>query len=176
MIFASYLYNNNPYPILDDIDHYSWFEYVRQKTLGNHLENDSVIYINIAFDKQLIPLYDEYEMPIGNIDVTNRRSLTYLLQLLKKEASYKYIFLDVRFEKGYNDTSVFNDNDSISPTVDEALFSEIRNTDRIVIAGHRDMDIACDSLKEKVALSDYMSTITATNFVRYEYLYDGNKS
>ena len=126
LLFVSYLYNNHPYPSLDDIEHYSWLEYIQKSVFGVEPCNDSVVYINVAYDKQLINLCDSNNIPLGNIDITNRRSLIKFLRLLKKEASYKYIFLDVRFEKGYADNSLFDANDSLRKTVDETLFSAPR--------------------------------------------------
>ena len=132
-LFVSYLYNNHPYPSLDDIEHYSWLEYIQKSVFGVEPCNDSVVYINVAYDKQLINLCDSNNIPLGNVDITNRRSLIKFLRLLKKEASYKYIFLDVRFEKGYADNSLFDANDSLRKTVDETLFSEIIHTPRLVL-------------------------------------------
>ena len=174
LLFVSYLYNNHPYPSLDDIEHYSWLEYIQKSVFGVEPCNDSVVYINVAYDKQLINLCDSNNIPLGNIDITNRRSLIKFLRLLKKEPSYKYIFLDVRFEKGYADNSLFDANDSLRKTVDETLFSEIIHTPRLVAATHDDLNPACDSILPKLALSDYKSTIITTNFVRYEYLH-GNQ-
>ena len=146
LLFVSYLYNNHPYPSLDDIEHYSWLEYIQKSVFGVEPCNDSVVYINVAYDKQLINLCDSNNIPLGNIDITNRRSLIKFLRLLKKEASYKYIFLDVRFEKGYADNSLFDANDSLRKTVDETLFSEIIHTPRLVAATHDDLNPACDSI------------------------------
>ena len=166
LLFVSYLYNNHPYPSLDDIEHYSWLEYIQKSIFGVEASNDSVVYINVAYDKQLINLCDSNNIPLGNIDITNRRSLIKFLRLLKKDASYKYIFLDVRFEKGYDDNSLFDASDSLQKTVDETLFSEIIHTPRLVVATHDDLNPACDSILPKLALSDYKSTIiTETKFL-----------
>ena len=176
LLAVSYLYNNNPYPFVDDIEHYAWLEYLNQQVVGPQAEEDSVVCINVAYDKCLIPYRDAYGMPVGNIDITDRDKLTSLLQLLNREAAYRYIFLDVRFEKGYNDLSLSKANASSAQTVDAALFAEILRTPRIVVATHDGMELDAEMIHPKLALSDYMSTITATNFVRYQYVKDGEHS
>lgn len=175
LLIASYLYNNSPLSLFDDIEHYTWLELLRQKLGFSEGAEDDVVYINVSYDKKLIPVNDEYEMPIGNIDITDREKLSQLLDLLNG-ADYKYIFMDVRFEKGFADNDPYIAEDSCMMTVDEKLFSLIIHTPRLVVANHSDIELAADSIRSKTALSDYMSTITATNFVRYEYLQDGQES
>ncbi len=170
LIVTSYLYNNNPYPLLDDIDHYAWLEYIKQQIVKPDVADDSVVYINVAYEKKAIPFKDEYGMPVGTIDVTDREKIAYLLRILNKQPNYKYIFLDVRFEKGYEDNSIITTDDSILHTVDEVLFAEIRHTPRLVFATHEGMELISDSIEQNAVFSDYNSTITATNFVRYQYL------
>lgn len=175
LLVASYLYNNSPFPLFDDIEHYTWLELLRQKLSTEQEPANDFVYINVAYDKKFIPINDEYGMPLGNIDITDRKKLSQFIDLLH-DADYKYIFMDVRFEKGYDDNEPYAEEDSCSMTVDENLFSLIRHTPRLVVANHRDIELAADSIRSKSALSDYMSTITATNFVRYEFIHDGQKS
>ena len=61
---------------------------------------DDVLFINISYDKELVPVYDEYEMPMGNIDVTDREKLWKLLCAAERNGSYKYILLDIFFKRG----------------------------------------------------------------------------
>lgn len=176
LLVASYLYNNNPYPLLDDIDHYAWLEYIKQQIVKPDVADDSVVYINVAYEKKVIPFEDEYGMPVGTIDVTDREKLASLLKVLNKKPDYKYVFLDVRFEKGYEDNSIIATDDSIHHTVDEVLFAEIRHTPRLVFATHEGMELISDTLTQFAAYNDYLATITATNFVRYQYLKDDKSS
>lgn len=126
---------------------------------------EDVLFVNIAYDKQLIDLSDEHGMPIGNTDITDRGKLLTFLHLLHTTNQYAYIFLDVRFERGYN-----------VPEIDSLLYAEISTMDNIVVANHSDIEIADSSLMKKSALSDYDATIVATNFVRYRYSYGRNPS
>lgn len=159
----TYFVDNQPLFTGEDLDHHAWMEWVKSKIgLSEKANHDDVLFVNVAYDKQLTELTDKFGMPIGNIDITDRSKLLELLEVLHSTEKYKYIFLDVRFEKGYE-----------APEVDSALFAEIRGMKNIVIANHSDMEIADSGLFEKAAISDYMATITATNFVRYQYSYSG---
>ena len=153
--------NNQPLFTGEDLNCYAGMEWIKGKIgLTKESIHDDVLFVNIAYDKQLIERTDEYGMPIGNTDITDRSKLLKLLKALNSTGKYKYIFLDVRFEKGFD-----------IPEVDDTLFAEIQNMKKIVIANHSDMEIADSILLEKAAISDYKATITATNFVRYKYLY-----
>ena len=78
--------------------------------------------------------------------------------------AYSYIFLDVRFEKGYEVAEV-----------DSLLYAEIKRMRDIVVVNHEDI-IAADGLPmEKAAINDYKTTILSSDFRRYKYLYDDNK-
>lgn len=166
LIVLSYVLNNQSLFTGENLNHYAWVEWVKNKVgLVEQLDNQNVFFVNIAYDKQLTERIDEFGMPVGNVDITDRKKLLSFLEMLHSTDNYKYIFLDVRFEKGLD-----------VPEVDSVLFAEIRNMRHIVIANHSDIEIADNSLVEKTAISDYKATITATNFVRYKYSYNGNPS
>lgn len=162
----SYILNNQPVFTGEDLNHFAWMQMLKNKLgVENKEKKDDVLFINIANDKQLIELSDEYGMPIGNTDITDRNKLLSFLRLLHSTNQYSYIFLDVRFEKGY-----------YVPGIDSLLFAEINGMNNIVVANHSDIEIADSSLLKKAAMSDYDATIVATNFVRYRYSYGDNPS
>lgn len=150
----------------EDMDQYAWMEWVKDKMgISNEVDTDEALFINIAYDKQIVEKYDDYGMPIGNTDITDRSKLLSFLKLLHKTGSYKFIILDIRFEKGYN-----------VPEVDSALFAEILSMKNIVIANHSDMEFADSTLLRKAAISDYFATIIKTDFARYQYRQEGKES
>lgn len=63
--------------------------------------DEDVVLINVSFDKELVEVYDEYEIPMGTIDVTDRNKLYRLFDILGKESSYKYILCDISLNKKY---------------------------------------------------------------------------
>lgn len=175
ILCVNYLLSNSPYPIFDNIDFYSKQEFVRRTVTDEAPQDTNVRFINVAYDKTLVSYNDSIGDTIGNIDIVDRHKLYRFLKVAKQCNNYKYIFLDVRFEKGYEDNSyVAIDNDSI--TVDSLLFGIIRDMPRLVVSTHSDITLQADSIASKTAINDYMSTITATNFVRYRYLYDQGES
>ena len=156
--FGGYLWNNQPLYTGEDItelSHIQWFwEVFGGRTVDEEL--DSTLFINVSYDKQLAEHRDSIGEPIGTTDVTDRAKLLELLQLAKETNTYKYLILDVRFEDGNYQES------------DDTLFQQITDMDRIVVATHKDIKTPTNFPKEKSALADYYSTITATNFERYE--------
>lgn len=175
ILFVSYLMNNNPYPMFDDIDHYSKLEYINRKIHKDVTQDSDVLYINVCYDKKLIPYNDpENGFPQGNIDITNREKLSHFLKIAQQANNYKYIFMDVRFEKGYEDEDTSTVDSSL--TVDQQLVKDIKATPRLVISNHKDITLLDTTLLSKSAISDFTATITATNFVRYQYLYNGQES
>lgn len=176
IICVNYVLGNSPYPIFDDINYYSALEWTRRNLAQECPPDTDVLYINVAYDKKLIKYNDPtYNLPLGNIDITDRNKLYQFLKIAKQCGNYKYIFLDVRFEKGYIDDSMIKVGDD-SAMVDNLLFSTIQHTPRIVVSTHNDIELMADSIAPKTAINDYLSTITSTNFVRYRYLYDNDES
>lgn len=163
LLFGGYLWNNLPLYTGEDItelSHIQWFwEVIGGRTVDEEL--DSTLFINVSYDKQLVEHRDSIGEPIGVTDVTDRTKLLELLQLAKETNTYKYLILDIRFEEGNYQKS------------DDTLFQQIRGMDRIVVATHKDIKTPTSFPKEKSALADYYSTITATNFERYEYVHSG---
>lgn len=166
LTLLSYILNNQPLFTGEDLNQFAWIQVLKNKLgIENKIDKQEALFVNIAYDKLLIELSDDYGMSVGNIDITDRSKLLSLLQILRRTNRYAYIFLDVRFEKGYN-----------VPSIDSLLFTEIGSIRNIVVANHRGIEIADKSLLNKSAISDYDATIVATNFVRYRYSYDGLSS
>lgn len=157
LLFATYFINNSPLFTGENLNLYTGLEYVFG---AKEYVNDSVLLINIAYDKN-IAVKKINDLVVGNTDVTDREALIKLLRNLREmpqDSSYRYIFLDVRFEAG--DETVF----------DNELYEEIDSTPRLVIANHDDITLADKRLMSKAAYSDFLITLTSNNFVRYNYL------
>ena len=166
LLFLGYLLNNQAIFTGEDLNKYAWMEWIKE-SLGiseKIREKEDALFVNVAYDKQLIERHDLFGMTIGNVDITDRSKLLLFLQMLKNTNTYKYIFMDIRFEKGFD-----------SP-IDTELFSQIINMRDIVVANHSDIELIDKSLSPKVALNDYRTTIIDSSFTRYEYLKDGQIS
>lgn len=166
LLFLGYILNNQAIFTGEDLNKYAWMEWIKKECgLSKDVEEKKdAVFVNVAYDKQLIERHDDYGITVGNVDITDRSKLKSFLEALQKTDNYKYVFLDVRFEKGFD-----------SPE-DSALFSLIKNMRNIVVASHADIELSDSSLTSKVAINDYPTTIIESNFTRYDYLKNNQES
>ncbi|WP_028902326.1 hypothetical protein [Prevotella sp. P6B4] len=164
IIIFTYVMGNSGYPLpgetgaLKQITDY-------KKFLGIQIGQipDSVLMINVCYDKMLVP-YTENEVPVGNTIITDRGKLLEFLTKAKAANNYRYIFMDVFFEEG------------METEYDSALFSTILSMDRLVIPKHKGA-VMCDSnLYRKASNADYATTWQALSFSRYQYIHDDDES
>lgn len=158
LVFFSYLLNNSPLFTGENLPCFALAEWTRSHFV-QETEEENVVYINTAYDRQLVP-YREDGFEMGNTDITDRHKLLQLLQLLQ-QTNYRYIFMDIRFEQGC---------ESEDPAIDSLLFAQIDSMPHIVLVQHRDVQNMAGVPTRKMAYNDYYATITATNFVRYQFL------
>lgn len=164
LIIADYYVSNMTYPLFDTSSRLDLWSYIYDHDKGEDSDSDFVA-VNVAYDKQLADTYDEYDRFIGYTPITDRAKLLRLLQIASK-SNYRYIFLDIRFDKGLD-----TENDS-------ALFALINSMPRIVVSTHRSSDdFECNPAlsPDKRAYADYRIK-RGNYFSRYEYLQDGNES
>lgn len=154
---VTYFMNNSPLFTGEKLNLYAGMEFIKGLFVEDNTAKDSVLLINVAYDKQLARKKIN-GITVGSTDVTDRKALIELLKNLRQNDNYRYIFMDIRFEKG--DETEY----------DDSLYKEIYNTPRLLIANHKDIELASEILKKRAAYSDYYVTILSTNFVRYRYL------
>lgn len=116
---------------------------------------EDVLFVNTSYDKALVPVYDEFGLPKGNIDITDRSKILEFLRAADKNRKYKYIILDIFFEKKYQ------------TEYDSLLFEQIVRMPRIIIPKHRDGILAHDMLLQKAAYSDYRTDVEESGFIKY---------
>lgn len=120
---------------------------------------EDYVFINIAYDRELIPVLDEYGLPQGNIDITDRKKLTAFLQQL--DDAHKFILIDVLLSDKYKSEA------------DSALVQTLLNTDRISVSRSNTAGLIDERLNEKAGYTDYSTDIYETNFVKYEFINEG---
>lgn len=165
IVLASYFVANIPYPLLDSWMPFSFVELTGHRSHVSAYPEDSVLCVNVAYDKQLAEAHSQAGFRIGNSAVTDREKLLHFLRVAG-EADYRYIFLDVRFPKG------------LVTEYDGDLFPLIAGMPRLVLSDHSSYggySIADSSLLSKSALADYRMT-AFTGFTRYQYLQHGRES
>ena len=159
-----YFMNNCPFPYWDSLNRYSWLEYIISNIASEKYGRSDAFFINVSYDRQVV----DYKYSNGNlqgtIDITNRETLLRFLEIAERTNTYKYIFLDIRFEKG------------IETDRDSALFAQIQKMRDISYSSHSDLTENDKAIPSKAAINDYFTTITSTNFTRYQYLQDGKES
>ena len=164
-LFLSYFISNLNFPISGEKAILYRFELIKNYFFPQEsTENDSILLIDVSYDKTPVKVTDEYDMPMGEIQITDRQKLLQLLQELKRKNDYKYILLDVFFgQKGRTPQ-------------DSALFATICSMPRIAIPCHSDEALADSSLTEKAGFADYTTTFKESGFVKYPYMSDSGKS
>lgn len=163
IVVADYLASNLSFPLLDASESLSLFGYLAQDKEDDSLSD--AVCVNVAVDKQLIPIVDEFGDTIGNVPATDREKLLDFLKVTA-QSNYKYVFLDIRFEKG------------LTTAVDSALFSTIISMPRLVFSTHRadgEYEMADSAMYIKSALADYRNNMFS-GFTRYEFIQDGEES
>ncbi len=160
LIVIGYFVNNLPIFTGENLDQY----FLIQKTseflrLSPKYEHNDAFFINVSYDKELVNVNGAGpDGVLGNTPITDRNKLYELLKILKDDSGYKYIVLDIIFDP--NEIS----------SADSSLFTIIQSMNNIVIIRDDNIPVPSTALLEKSALADYFSTITATNFVRYQFL------
>lgn len=174
MSVTGLLIGNFQYSILDEVGWLCVGENLVRSRFGGTYDTEDAYFVNVGYDKQIV---DVQVSPLdsGRMVVTDRKVLLDFLNIVE-HADYKYIFLDIRFEKGFNTVS------------DSALFAKIAGMRDIVIAHHYEplkdeqgnrlngFEIADSILLPKTAYNDYYTSVLSSNFTRYPYLLDGRPS
>lgn len=183
LIIIGYFSNNWTLFTGENLDQYNLAKVLTK--YKEDIEND-VRFINVSYDKVLAPTIEpgdegfENTQPVGYEWITDRKKVYDFLKLIKESGvEYKYIILDIIFlenkiscdEPSYLKThpyieSTYNE----AHAYDDSLFNLIHDMDRIIVPRHKDEPLASTLLDSKSACADYFSTITATNFTRYQYL------
>ena len=122
LLFVSYSVTNIGFSISGEADIIKQSNFIFKELLQHESSvPDSILFVNVCYDKQLANIYDEDGFEIGNVDITDRHSLLRFLNILSRRNDYKYVILDVFFEDG------------IKTEYDSALYARIASMERIVI-------------------------------------------
>lgn len=161
LIVADYFINNMPYPVFDSSDSLGLYAYFRPDREWGY---DGLFAVNVALEKELATVYDEYGDSAGCAAITNRAILNRFLNELSA-TDYRYIIMDVRFDRGLTTES------------DSALFANMSRMPRLVFSRHADAEQSVHELApaHKGAYADYKH-IRQAGFSRYEFIQDGRES
>lgn len=162
LILTSYFANNSPLFTGESMLQYSVFQNICEK-IGIHktVSYGDAVFYNVSYDKMLIPaISDEDEQDTLGVNViTDRQKLLRFLRYLNKTDKYKYIILDLTFDR--KDVSIY----------DDSLFHQISEMRDIVVANHSELNFADSSLfvSGKTGFVTFFTTSVTTNFGRFEF-------
>lgn len=161
LLFFSYIICNTSIPLPDEMGVLQvWDKYRSLRGINKDSIPKDVLLVNVSYDKELVD-YEKDGVLVGQYPITDRKKLYDFLLLAKRANNYKYIMLDVIFERG------------ISSPQDSALFQLIASMKRIVIPVHQDVSLEDSILYRKAANADYTVTWKETNFARFQFIHDG---
>ena len=169
VLFANYFAGNTSIPLPDEMSILKKWDKVKL-FIGTHTDTipDDVLLVNVGYDKMLVDYYYNNDIKDSVLEgqqaITDRKKLLDFLTIAKEADNYKYIFLDVLFEKG------------LESDYDSLLFNTISGMDRIVIPVHEGVELQDSCLYAKAANSDYTTTWEETDFARYQFIHQGVKS
>lgn len=161
LVLLCYFADNLKYSILSGPSVGQRIEQFREVSgIAKDIIPEDYVFINIAYDRQLVPVLDEFGLPQGEIDITDRRKLSTFLNQL--DNAHKYILLDVLMSDKYKSEA------------DSILIESVLNTGRISISRSSTTDIIDERLEEKAGYTDYATDVLETNFVKYQFVKDGD--
>lgn len=120
---------------------------------------EEYVFINTAYDRKLVEVDDEYGLPEGVIDITDRGKIADFLSRLNDQ--HRYVMIDVLFS------------DRFRSEEDSLLTAAILNTDKVGIARSSTTALIDSVLLPKAGYTDYSADIYESNFVKYEFSRNG---
>jgi hypothetical protein len=167
LIFIGYFVNNSSL-FTGEAAHKMYILEKISKYIGipqsDSIPND-VVYFNIGYDKCLTPVVVNGDT-VGVTQITDRYKVNSFLKLLRKCNNYKYIVLDVFFDK--KDNATFP-NDSLCETL-----SAFGN--RIILADRDSTEFAYPQLIYLTAKARFDVTKISKAFSRYKYIINGEST
>ena len=165
LTWGCYIAGNIPYSFGSEKQTVKWFNAISGWiNNSSYKAPDNVLPINVSYDKQLTGISDEYGIPLGVTDITDRSKLHQLLHLIDSIGNYKYIVCDILFSSQYTTPE------------DSALFELISNMPRIAIAGGSNTKAVPEKIRSKAFICTYSTTIEEGDFVKYPLISKGEES
>ena len=123
LILATLCYFANNFSIIVGEDLKQHF--ITQEIVGKEFSYDDALFVNVEYDKDLA---FRTEDTLRKVAVTDRAKLYKLLSTLDSSRTYKYVILDVLFDK--NDSTAY----------DDSLYNLIGRMDNIVFAQSNEIE------------------------------------
>lgn len=162
LTYLCYVGSNIPYALDSSKQSLKWFDTVASWMFDRKYDTPAeVLAINVSYDKALVEVNDDFGLPLGMIDITDRAKLHQLLHLIDSVGGYKHVICDIFLSSNY------------VTDADSALFHQIHDMPRISIAGGVDFEGLPELIRDKAYYSGYKTTIDESDFVKYPLLAEG---
>lgn len=115
---------------------------------------DSILLINVSNDRELVKV-KRNGIKVGDTDITNREKLLQLLRWLKETNNYRYILMDLEFDKNY------------TTDYDDSIYSLIDSMHNIGIVRTSEYDQMDDRIKKKAFWANYDINFWNSDLVKY---------
>jgi hypothetical protein len=165
LTYACYVFGNIPYSFGSEKQSVKWINVLSGWAFNKkYPAPEDILAINVSYDKQLVEVFDEFDLPLGVVDITDRSKLYNLLSAIDSVGGYKYIMCDILLSEEYRTPA------------DSSLFRLISDMPRISIAGGHDLLQIPEQIRHKAYLSGYSTTIEDSDFVKYPLMTHGQES
>jgi hypothetical protein len=163
LLFITYWWLNLPFDYDAGEEHLTWFTFIKEQFSMEpeyHVDFDSIVFINIAYDKVLVPVEDAYGIPAGVIPITDREKLDSLLTIINRNNFQKLVFMDIDFDEEYPQ--------------DTSLAKSMAKTKNLFIPSTSNPQIN----KEPVIMGEVsgQKTLVSGDFFKYPYIFQGKQS
>ncbi|PWJ42492.1 CHASE2 domain-containing protein [Sediminitomix flava] len=128
MIGGLIFYFSLPYSMADEITLVEITSAIKHALFGIEEKppRDRYAFVNVSWEKELIDKLDSNDFKIGQMDITNRKSLGKLVKAVNDNPGHEYMLIDVRF---YDP----------APT-DSLLSAELKKAEKLVVSYHKGAD------------------------------------
>lgn len=165
VLYLCYVAGNIPYSLGSEVQTVKWLNALSGWLSDKkELLPDELLPINVSYDKELTKLSNEYGMPLGVIDITDRTKLYKLLSIIDSVGNYKYVVCDLFFSSEYQ------------TNIDSTLYNLISRMPRFVIAGGESPDELPESIRNRAFSAGYNITIDESSFVKYPLISNDKES
>ncbi|MCS6824513.1 MAG: hypothetical protein NZ529_09470 [Cytophagaceae bacterium] len=134
--------------------------------LSERPSSNELLFVDIAWEKQLNDIKDNNGQIIGKRAITNRKRIAQYLNELNKLNHHKFIILDVYFK------------DSSDYESDKMLQDALNKTKNILIPYHMDAETFSKPqypiFKAPMALSDYEKHVVENKFMKFKLMHGTN--
>ena len=167
LLVGCYFFNNISYPFQLSTGNYSLIEFF----CSNHRDNsiDDAVFVNVSYDKMIIP--DTVEVCDTNRKraITNRKLLLDFLYKVE-DLNYRHLYIDLLlFDKEHSE-------------YDSALVEQLLRMRNVAVAKHWDLDSNCsypmldNRLDEIAYYCDFYESKSNSGFYKYKYLQNDDNS